>query len=635
MNSNQHTVNRPSLRSGLVALAVLGAVLAACSANGEGDLGGENAPALVYPFAVEHAITQSPADHKYTDHENWDVDCYDGEELRAPVSGLVVKAVHSATGYGNSIGIEVPGWGTMHLNHLHSIDVAEGCWVEASEVIGKCGKTGNVTPLGGGDGSHLDVYAVSLGGQNINLPSPALWPMGPDLGPAKCGEGGGSCGCEGSLDVAEVDGDQLVVAGSLHCDSGIDKWSVVVHETTVHSGYPNGDSVDFYETIDLGKFGLEDGSNAVGLWARPSDADACLLDDAGVILMGGDTGDTGDTGDGCVVDRTTCYLGDVYEWDSCGDLGDLVDSCDGAAVCVQVSPTTAACEVPPDTCNGVELDPGEACDGLALGGATCQSEGFDHGTIACTGVCTLDTSACCHADVAYQCQGGDVYYRDSCGDFGGLKQACGNGEICVNTSQTTAECSKTCGNGELDPGEDCDGGDLGGATCLSLGYSGGSLSCTNSCAYNEGACESCGASTYWTPTPTSQTDNVGQQSNATILEPITMEVREDGPGIEFRVCKQNGAFMNDVKVSIRDSNGGAQKLVDELATQGKACSSWTPLSNDNGYSEGEKFVGEWSLVSPSYIADSWPQWASCAVNGDPGGTCWNGSGLSMTRTCKE
>ncbi len=38
--------------------------------------------------------------------------------------------------------------------------------------------------------------------------------------------------------------------------------------------------------------------------------------------------------------------------------------------------------------------PGEQCDGPALGGATCESLGFDGGALACTPDCAFDTSGC-------------------------------------------------------------------------------------------------------------------------------------------------------------------------------------------------------------------------------------------------
>jgi hypothetical protein len=47
-----------------------------------------------------------------------------------------------------------------------------------------------------------------------------------------------------------------------------------------------------------------------------------------------------------------------------------------------------------------------------------------------------------------------------------------------------------CGNGIKEGGEQCDGSDLGGASCISQGYTGGSLSCDPSCTFNTSACTS-------------------------------------------------------------------------------------------------------------------------------------------------
>lgn len=45
-----------------------------------------------------------------------------------------------------------------------------------------------------------------------------------------------------------------------------------------------------------------------------------------------------------------------------------------------------------------------------------------------------------------------------------------------------------CGDGVRDPGEECDGADRGGLTCQSLGYAGGSLTCTAGCQIDTGGC---------------------------------------------------------------------------------------------------------------------------------------------------
>jgi len=45
-----------------------------------------------------------------------------------------------------------------------------------------------------------------------------------------------------------------------------------------------------------------------------------------------------------------------------------------------------------------------------------------------------------------------------------------------------------CGNGVIDPGEQCDGVDLNGQECTDRGYGAGTLSCTSSCTFDESAC---------------------------------------------------------------------------------------------------------------------------------------------------
>lgn len=45
-----------------------------------------------------------------------------------------------------------------------------------------------------------------------------------------------------------------------------------------------------------------------------------------------------------------------------------------------------------------------------------------------------------------------------------------------------------CGNGTLESGEDCDVGALGGATCVSRGFTGGTLSCASGCVFETGGC---------------------------------------------------------------------------------------------------------------------------------------------------
>lgn len=60
-----------------------------------------------------------------------------------------------------------------------------------------------------------------------------------------------------------------------------------------------------------------------------------------------------------------------------------------------------------------------------------------------------------------------------------------NAQVNIN-----ANIPSICGNNVIDSGEECDGSDLGGATCQSRGYSGGTLSCGIGCVFNISSCSS-------------------------------------------------------------------------------------------------------------------------------------------------
>jgi len=98
-----------------------------------------------------------------------------------------------------------------------------------------------------------------------------------------------------------------------------------------------------------------------------------------------------------------------------------------------------------DPCGNGSIDSGEECDGANLDGQDCTTVpgGFTGGTLACTAGCTFDTASC---------------------------------------------TANQCGNDTQETGEDCDGADLGGADCGSLGYVGGTLSCRSDCTFDESGC---------------------------------------------------------------------------------------------------------------------------------------------------
>lgn len=72
----------------------------------------------------------------------------------------------------------------------------------------------------------------------------------------------------------------------------------------------------------------------------------------------------------------------------------------------------------------------------------------------------------------------------TCGHVCNLPQSCGGGGVAGQCGPALA----ACGNGIIDAGEQCDGANLSGQSCSTLGYAGGTLSCNPMCAFNVGAC---------------------------------------------------------------------------------------------------------------------------------------------------
>jgi hypothetical protein len=106
-------------------------------------------------------------------------------------------------------------------------------------------------------------------------------------------------------------------------------------------------------------------------------------------------------------------------------------------------------------CGNGEKEPGEICDTDDLGGLTCEDFGLGDGDggLACSGdACELDFSGCRELD------------PDDKGDWG-----------------------ENCGNGQIDPGEHCDG-DLIEVTCEDLGFEGGIVGCKD-CFADTSRCE--------------------------------------------------------------------------------------------------------------------------------------------------
>jgi hypothetical protein len=162
---------------------------------------------------------------------------------------------------------------------------------------------------------------------------------------------------------------------------------------------------------------------------------------------------------------------------------------------------TASCELDVSGCEGTGpecgngmAEYGEQCDATDLGGSTCQDLGFSEGTLGCTTDCSFDTSGCsspeCGDGVAAgdeRCDGTDLR-GETCQSLGHESGTLACLPDCTYDRSGCEGTMPVCGDGTVDPGEQCDTDDLAGEDCGSLGYTGGTLACDASCQFDETGC---------------------------------------------------------------------------------------------------------------------------------------------------
>jgi hypothetical protein len=205
--------------------------------------------------------------------------------------------------------------------------------------------------------------------------------------------------------------------------------------------------------------------------------------------------------DGC-----DCECG-AYDPD-CDDPSAQVWGCEEGQTCDSAGHCTGG----PSDCGNGGVDVGEACDGDNLDGESCTNLGFTGGTLACASDClSFDTSACTGSNVPPEWTCEPAYYNATdgcdceCGAYDpdcAIPDAeiygCGEGQTCDSTGHCTGS-SADCGNGAIDAGEACDGNDLNDEDCLSLGFTGGTLTCVGDClSFDTSACTGTTVPPDWT-----------------------------------------------------------------------------------------------------------------------------------------
>jgi cysteine-rich repeat protein len=257
--------------------------------------------------------------------------------------------------------------------------------------------------------------------------------------------------------------------------------------------------------------GSEGSASSAGLPSDGPDGDTgeCVPGSRGCACTAGGACD-----DGLLCNMGTCEspnprCGDGrVEGDEQCDLGDALDD-EGAC---KTNCTLASCGDgwlgPGELCDDGNLIANDACtnecqpaacgDGVLHDGEGCDDGNQDHGD-ACTNACQPAT---CGDGVVWrgheQCDDGNPFNDDDC-TTACMVASCGDGfvnggEQCddQNAISTDAciDCvAATCGDGHRWAGvEPCDGVELGGATCASLGLFGGTLACTAQCTFDTSGC---------------------------------------------------------------------------------------------------------------------------------------------------
>jgi cysteine-rich repeat protein len=223
--------------------------------------------------------------------------------------------------------------------------------------------------------------------------------------------------------------------------------------------------------------------------------------------------DTDTDGDGIADCDDLCQNGILDSGEQCDPPGDACDG-DGDGFLDGFCDAQCQCPTPPAGCGNGSVDSDEQCDdGKRENGDGCRAnctledcgdgikdpqEGCDDGNKiggdGCSAECTPETPP--------SCNDGSTNGDETGVDCGGSCDGCPEGSACSGDNDCQSHicvggiCQPTqCGDGVINGNEECDGANLGGATCTDLGFPGGTLSCNASCNFGTSGCNilpSCG-----------------------------------------------------------------------------------------------------------------------------------------------
>lgn len=178
-----------------------------------------------------------------------------------------------------------------------------------------------------------------------------------------------------------------------------------------------------------------------------------------------------------------------------GTCGDKLDPLTGQWTCKRRGMTDPDCGM----CGNQIIEGNELCDGMTQkpGSNTCADWGFEDGTLGCTNC--LPTFADCRAA---SCGDGNVEGPEQCEGTNLQGASCENSGFAGGMLTCTSTCGVSyaacvapgCGNNIIEGGrgEECEGQNLGGQSCEMQGFAAGTLACDASCHFDARNCVSPG-----------------------------------------------------------------------------------------------------------------------------------------------
>ena len=163
------------------------------------------------------------------------------------------------------------------------------------------------------------------------------------------------------------------------------------------------------------------------------------------------------------------------------ECGTLPDGCGGSVACGTCEAGLTCGAGGPNQC-GVGSCEAITC---AQAGAECGGVSDGCGNVVKCGTCASGF-VCRHQATPPVCEEeASTCTPDTCAS---LNLSCGEASDGCGGTLNCGACS-SCGNGVIDSGEACDGTQLGGASCINLGFDTGSLTCNNDCTLDQSQCQ--------------------------------------------------------------------------------------------------------------------------------------------------